>query len=136
MVAVAVVFGVVAGLLHIGFWVMESLLWRQPRIWKRFGARSQEDADTMAFGMLNQGYYNLFLGVGAIVGAGLLVADVSGKTILLGYSCLFMLGAQSPVQAGRIGVAVVLLLARRTMLRAALIQGAPPLVVLVALAFV
>lgn len=125
MVAVAVVFGVVAGLLHIGFWVMESLLWRQPRIWKRFGARSQEDADTMAFGMLNQGYYNLFLGVGAIVGAGLLVADVSGKTILLGYSCLFMLGA-----------AVVLLLARRTMLRAALIQGAPPLVVLVALAFV
>ncbi len=125
MVAVAVVCGVVAGLLHIGFWVMESLLWRQPRIWKRFGARSQEDADTMAFGMLNQGYYNLFLGVGAIVGAGLLVADVSGKTILLGYSCLFMLGA-----------AVVLLLARRTMLRAALIQGAPPLVVLVALAFV
>ena len=125
MVAVAVVFGLVAGALHIGFWVMESLLWQQPRIWKRFGARSQDDADTMAFGMLNQGYYNLFLGVGAIVGSLLVIADIEGRTILLGYCCLFMLGA-----------AIVLFTARRSMLRGALIQGLAPAISLAALAFV
>jgi putative membrane protein len=123
MVAVAVAFGLAAGGLHIGFWVMESLLWRQPRIWKRFGARSQEDADTMAFGMLNQGYYNLFLGLGAVVGAILLAVDTDGSIVLLAYSCLFMLGA-----------AVVLAVARPSMLRAALIQGAPPAIALGSLA--
>lgn len=125
MVAVAVVFGLVAGILHVGFWVMESLLWRRPRVWRVFGAGSQEDADTMAFGMLNQGYYNLFLGGGAIVGAILLSIDTEGRTILLGYCCLFMLGA-----------AVVLFAARRSMLRGALIQGLPPTISLVALAFI
>jgi putative membrane protein len=123
MAAVAVVFGLMAGALHVGFWLMEAVWWRQPRIWKRFGARSQEDADTMAFGMLNQGYYNLFLGLGAIVGAILVVADIEGRAILLGYSCLFMMGA-----------AVVLVVARRSMLRAAAIQGAPPAIALLALA--
>lgn len=123
MAIVAMVFGLVAGGLHVGFWLMEAVWWRQPRIWERFGARSQEDADTMAFGMLNQGYYNLFLGLGAIVGAGLVVTDIEGRTILLGYSCLFMVGA-----------AVVLFVARRSMLRAALVQGAPPVLALLALA--
>ena len=125
MTAVAMVFGLVAGVLHVGFWLMEAVWWRQPRIWKQFGARSQDDADTMAFGMLNQGYYNLFLGLGAIVGAILVVTGIAGRTILLGYSCLFMLGA-----------AVVLVGARRTMLRAALIQGGPPAIALISLLFV
>lgn len=125
MVAVAVVFGLVAGVLHVGFWVVESLLWRQPRVWELFGARSQEDADTMAFGMLNQGFYNLFLGVGAIVGAFVVMTDTEGRTILLGYCCLFMLGA-----------AIVLFGARRSMLRGALIQGLAPAISLVALTFI
>ena len=125
MLAVAVVFGLVAGLLHVGFWVMESVLWRQPRIWKRFGVKSQGDADLMAFGMLNQGYYNLFLGLGAIYAA----MDSHFEVLysgfprrLLGFCCLFMVGA-----------AVVLFVARRSMLRAALIQGVPPTIALVAL---
>ena len=125
MTAVALVFGVVAGLLHIGFWLMEAVWWRQPRIWKRFGVATQEAADEAAFGMLNQGYYNLFLGIGAIVGAVLVVTDVGGRTTLLGYCCLFMLGA-----------AVVLVVARRSMVQAALIQGVPPVIALLALAFV
>lgn len=123
MGAVAVGFGLVAGFLHIGFWVLESLLWKQPRIWKRFGARSQADAETMAFGMLNQGYYNLFLGVGAIVGAMLVAFDSEASIILLAYTCLFMIGA-----------ALVLAVARPSMLRAAVIQGGSPVLALVALA--
>jgi putative membrane protein len=125
MVAVAVVFGLVAGVFHVGFWVVESLLWRRPGVWKLFGARSQEDADTMAFGMLNQGFYNLFLGVGAIVGSFVVMGDTEGRTILLGYCCLFMLGA-----------AIVLFGARRSMVRGALIQGLAPAISLVALAFI
>jgi putative membrane protein len=121
----AVVFGILAGLLHIGFWVMEALWWKRPTIWKRFGVASQEAADDAAFGMLNQGYYNLFLGIGAIVGALLVPTDVGGRTTLLGYCALFMVGA-----------AVVLFVARRSMIQAALVQGVPPAIALVALAFV
>ncbi len=125
MAAIALVFGLIAGVLHIGFWLMESVWWRQTRIWQRFGVKSQEDADVMAFGMLNQGYYNLFLGIGAIAGAVLVITDVAGRTTLLGYCALFMVGA-----------AVVLFVARRSMLRAALIQGVAPAIALIALAFV
>jgi len=121
----AVVFGVMAGVFHLGFWLMESVRWRQPTIWKRFGVSSQEEADTLAFAMQNQGYYNLFLAIGAIVGAILVATDVAGRTTLLGYCCLFMLGA-----------AAVLLAARRTMVRAALIQGVPPALALLALALI
>ena len=69
----------------------------------------------MAFGMLNQGYYNLFLGIGAIVGAMLVMTDISGRTTLLGYCCLFMVGA-----------AIILYVSRRSMVRGALIQGVAP----------
>jgi len=125
MTVMAGVFGVVAGVVHLGFWLMESVRWRQPAIWKRFGVSSQEEADTLAFAMQNQGYYNLFLAIGAIVGAILVATDVAGRTTLLGYCCLFMLGA-----------AAVLLAARRTMVRAALIQGVPPALALLALALI
>jgi len=125
MTVMAVVFGVVAGIVHLGFWLMESVRWRQPAVWKRFGVSSKEEADTLAFAMLNQGYYNLFLAIGAIVGAILVPTDLAGRTTLLGYCCLFMLGA-----------ALVLFAARRTMLQAALLQGVPPALALLALAFV
>jgi putative membrane protein len=109
--AVALVFGLIAGVLHVAFWLVESVWWRRPRVWEQFGVASQQDADVMAFGMFNQGYYNLFLGIGAIVGAILVMTDVSGRTTLLGYCCLFMVGA-------------------------ALVQGVAPAIALVALAFV
>ncbi len=125
MAAVALVFGLIAGALHIAFWLMESVWWRRPRVWKRLGVASQEEADIMAFGMFNQGYYNLFLGIGAIVGAILVMTDISGRTTLLGYCCLFMVGA-----------AVILFVGRRSMVRAALLQGVAPAIALVALAFV
>jgi putative membrane protein len=125
MTVMAVVFGVVAGVVHLGFWLMESIRWRQPAIWKRFGVSSQEEADALAFAMQNQGYYNLFLAIGAIAGAVLVSTDIAGRTTLLGYCCLFMLGA-----------AVVLFVARRTMVQAALVQGVPPAFALLALALI
>lgn len=125
MVTIAVVFGVLSGLLHIQFWLLEAMWWRQERIWKRFGVKSQDQADGLAFNMLNQGYYNLFLGIGAVVGAILLAVEVPARTTLLGYCCLFMVGA-----------GLVLFVSRRSMARAALIQAVPPLITLIALIWI
>lgn len=125
MTIVAVVFGVLSGLIHVLFWVMEAVAWKRPDVWKRFGVSTQEQADGLAFNMLNQGYYNLFLGIGAIVGAILVTTSVDGRTTLLGYTALFMVGA-----------GLVLYVSRKSMARGALIQAGPPLIALVALIFV
>ncbi|MCP4966572.1 MAG: DUF1304 domain-containing protein [bacterium] len=68
MPTISLVFMAIAGLIHIGFFVIESLLWRRPEIYRIFGVRNAEDAETMAFALFNQGFYNLFLGLGALVG--------------------------------------------------------------------
>ena len=47
---------------------MESLTWTQPATWKRFGVASQADAETTRPTAYNQGFYNLFLALGALVG--------------------------------------------------------------------
>ena len=60
----------IAGLLHIGFFVIESLLWRRPSVHRIFGVSSEADAETMAFALFNQGYYNLFLAAGTFAGVG------------------------------------------------------------------
>lgn len=104
---------------------MEAIAWRRPAVWRRFGVKSQEQADESAFQMANQGYYNLFLGIGAVVGSVLVLTTVPARTTLLGFCCLFMVGA-----------GVVLFALRRSMVRAAVIQAGPPLAALLALMFV
>jgi putative membrane protein len=75
MITAALVLAGIAALLHVYIWTMESITWKQPATWKRFGVESQADADTNALFAYNQGYYNLFLAVVAIVGIVLVVAD-------------------------------------------------------------
>jgi putative membrane protein len=75
MTAVALVLAGFAAALHVFIWTMESITWKQPATWKRFGLVSQADADTTAPMAYNQGYYNLFLAVIAIVGIVLVAAD-------------------------------------------------------------
>ena len=75
MITAALVLAGLAALLHVYIWTMESITWKQPATWKRFGVESQADADTNALFAYNQGYYNLFLAVVAIVGIVLVVAD-------------------------------------------------------------
>ena len=74
----------------------------------------------------NQGFYNLFLALGAAVGLGLFwiggpgtVADVAGRTL-----ALFSLGAM-------IAASLVLLTTGMRYLMAALLQGTAPLVAFV-----
>jgi len=71
MVPASLFFAFLAGVLHVFIFTMESLTWTRPATWKRFGVASQPDAEitkTMAY---NQGFYNLFLAIGAFIGVGL-----------------------------------------------------------------
>jgi putative membrane protein len=112
-------FGVLAAALHVLIFCMESLWFMHPKIHKRFGATTTEGAEARRLFAFNQGFYNLFLALGVLIGIALLQ---SGATVLVGqtlvlFSCACMLGA-----------AVVLLFsAGRRMLRAAVIQGIFPL---------
>ena len=119
----ATVFGGLAAVLHVYIFVMESVQWSQPRVWKRFGVPDQAAADTIKPMAYNQGFYNLFLAIGAIIGVVLFlvgdpgtVAAVSGRTLTL-----FTLGSM-------VAATLVLLTTGRSYLRAALIQGTLPLI--------
>jgi putative membrane protein len=117
MTTVALVFAGLAALLHVYIWVMESLTWRQPATWKRFGVASQEEAETQALFAFNQGFYNLFLAITALFGIFQVVvgyADVGWALVLA--PCAMMLGA-----------AAVLASCGKQYLRAAITQGLFPL---------
>jgi len=114
-----------AGLLHLVFFLLETMLW--DRLGRRtFGVRA-EDSDAVRVWALNQGWYNLFLGVGAIA------ASIAG--LFWWNSILAVIAA--PIAAFTafcmLGAAVVLVASNPRMLRGALIQGLAPLLGLVAL---
>ena len=123
MLIAAVVLAVLAGLLHVWIFVMESVLFDRPSIHARFAVRSQ-DVPVVRPWAYNQGFYNLFLGIGALVGA---VVAASGSPAvglaLVLASCGSMLAA-----------AVVLVASQRTMARAATTQGTLPLLAVLAAA--
>lgn len=77
MLFLTVLLAALAGLLHAYIFWMESLAWTSPRVRRTFGTSAAEAEATreMAF---NQGFYNLFLGITALVGALLLVLGGGG----------------------------------------------------------
>jgi putative membrane protein len=119
----ATVFAALAALLHVYIFVMESVQWTQPRVWRRFGVRDQQAAETTKPMAYNQGFYNLFLAIGA--GLGLVLFLVGGESTPLRAAglalVLFSLGSM-------VAAALVLLTTGMKYLRAALIQGTLPLI--------
>jgi len=83
----ALVFAGLAALLHVYIFVLESVRWSHPSVWRIFGLTSQDAADTTKPMAYNQGFYNLFLAIGAGIGVVLWavngVGDVAGRTLLL-----------------------------------------------------
>lgn len=131
MIAViATVFAALAALLHVYFFVMESVQWMQPRIHRRFGVATPEQAETTRPLAYNQGFYNLFLAIGAIIGLILLWAGPDGQAVDAAGRALtlFTLGCM-------VAAALVLLTTGLKYLRAALIQGVLPLIGFVLLLF-
>jgi putative membrane protein len=111
---------VVAGLVHIYIFCMESLWWTTPGVRARF-RQTPEQAEATRLLAFNQGFYNLFLGAGIFVAYALLhMGHYSAAMTLLAWNCAFMVAA-----------AVVLLGSARALWRGALIQGAAPLAYLV-----
>ena len=111
----------VGALVHVYIWVLESLLWTTDRARATFGTTPQEAAATRSMAY-NQGFYNLFLAVTAVVGIGLVVADQrpAGWTLVLA-ACGSMLAA-----------AVVLRTGGASYTRPAVTQGTIPLLAVVA----
>ena len=128
MPLIAHMFAVIAAILHIWFFVLESILWRRPPTGRRFRIESQEHADLIAPMARNQGYYNLFLALG-VLGGVLMAGDgvsflgfrVTPAAAVALFCCLCMVGA-----------GIVLVLGDRRFLPAALIQAVPPALAIVA----
>src|SRR3978361_1715687 len=115
MAILAAVFIGLTALLHVYIFVMESMQCRRPAIWKRFGLTSQADADTTAPLAYTQGFYNLFLAIGAVVALVLYFGPAHQAGFALG---LFTM-------ASILAAALVLLSTGRQRLRAACLQGVP-----------
>ena len=107
-------FSLLAALLHVYIWVLESFRWTHPATRKTFGT-SAADAETTRPLAFNQGFYNLFLAIITLVGLALL------KTEHWVGSALALAGTGSMLAA-----AVVLVAHDRRMARAALVQGTLP----------
>ena len=67
MLIAAAVFAVLAALLHVLFFAYESVLFERPAVHARFRTRT-EDVPAVKPWAYNQGFYNLFLAIGALVG--------------------------------------------------------------------
>jgi putative membrane protein len=112
----------VAALAHVGFFVLESLLWTRPAGRRIFGT-TEAEAETIKFMAYNQGFYNLFLAIGAASGVGLVLSGRAemGRPVVV-FACACMLGA-----------AAILATGGKRYLRGVIMQGLPPLVALAAL---
>ncbi len=117
MSPIAQVFVVVAGVFHLGVFGMESLLFRKPSTYRRFLIKDEAEAAVARPWAFNQGFYNLFLALGAL--GGLIAGGDKGHAIAL-FSCACMAGA-----------GIVLIASDRRMVRAAAAQAVPPIAALV-----
>ena len=123
MSPVTEIFALVAALLHVFFFYLESLTFTRPATWRRFLVRSQADAELLRPMAFNQGFYNLFLAAGAL--GGVIAANIgyveAGRALVL-------LACGSMMLAG-----VVLIASDRRFVRSGLIQAVPPAIALLGL---
>ena len=118
LLTLGIILVALAAVIHVVIFYFESIAWTQPKIWKRFGLRSQEDAEVVKPMALNQGFYNLFLAIGVAIG---LIITFNGN-LDAGYG-ITLFAALSMAAA-----ATVLIISNPKLARAALTQGALPLI--------
>jgi putative membrane protein len=117
MITAGLVFTALAALLHVYIFVMESWTWTSPRTRATFGT-TPEEAETTKLLAFNQGFYNLFLAI--VSGVGIAAMGMGHKSV---GAALIFAGVGSMAAA-----AVVLLLSAPDKSRAALTQGAFPVI--------
>ena len=123
MLTAGLIFAALAALLHVYIFVMESLMWTSPRTRATFGT-TREEAETTKLLAFNQGFYNLFLAIVTAIG----IAAVCLGHTAVGAALVFA-GVGSMLAA-----AAVLLASSPDKARAAVTQGAFPLIAVVLLA--
>ncbi|RLK52731.1 DUF1304 domain-containing protein [Microbacterium telephonicum] len=121
MFVLGLVFAALAALLHVYIFWIESLAWDGPQARRTFGVPDAEIEATRPFAY-NQGFYNLFLAIAAIIGIIVAVAGVPAVGLTL-----VLVGTGSMLAA-----ALVLLLSSRDKRRAAITQGTLPLLAVAA----
>ena len=120
MIALMWLAAILAAVIHVLIFCMESLWWNTAKVRGRFRQTPEQAEGTKLFAF-NQGFYNLFLAVGTFAGLALvLVGQPRSGLTLASWNCLSMVGA-----------AIVLLASAPGMRRGALVQGGPPLLFLV-----
>lgn len=122
MITAALIFAVLAALLHVYIFTMESLTWTSRRTRATFGTTAEE-AETTKLLAFNQGFYNLFLAIVTAVGITAIALGDKG----VGAALIFA-GVGSMACA-----AIVLLASSPDKARAALTQGLVPLIAIVLL---
>jgi len=118
-VIIGSIFILIAALIHLLIFFLESVLWSRPDVWRRFGLKTQEEADTVRPMAFNQGFYNVFLALGA--GTGLVM--LGSTNWAQGGIALSIFAATSMVLA-----ALVLVTSSPKLARSAAIQGIAPLI--------
>ncbi len=123
MTALATIAALLAAAIHTYIFVLESVAFDTAGR-RVFGVKDDAEARTVRRWAFNQGWYNLFLAVGAAVGA-LVLAFGEGHVgaALVLFACGSMAGAAS-----------VLAATDRALLRPAAIQGGPSAVAVIAAA--
>ncbi|MCW3158438.1 DUF1304 domain-containing protein [Micropruina sonneratiae] len=111
---IALLLAAVAGVIPVGIFFLESLRWEHPDTRKVFGTSPELAASTKQLAF-NQGFYNLFLAVGAFAGVALWFWPVVSSTLII----------VSP--GSMLAAALVLVASDRSKARAALFQGLAPL---------
>jgi putative membrane protein len=125
MTSINIGFSAVAALLHVVFFLLESVFFMSPQVHRAFGVKNLKDAELLRVPMFNQGFYNLFLAIGVFEGIYLYHQGYvpAGITLIL-FSCASMFIAS-----------LVLLISKKGMLRGVLIQGACPLMAILSYYF-
>lgn len=128
MTALTIIGLVLAGMaatLHVAFFVLESVLFRLPFGRRVFGVRAETNSAPLRLFAVNQGVYNLALAIVVFVGIVLTAAEpgsIAGPAVVVA-GCAVM----------AVAGAALALTAPPRLLPAALAQGIPPLLAIVAI---
>ncbi|GAA1640830.1 DUF1304 domain-containing protein [Microbacterium flavum] len=122
MIVAGLIVTALAAALHVYIFWMESLAWDGPQARKTFGVPDSEREATRAFAF-NQGFYNLFLAIAAILGVIVTTAGAPAVGLTLALTAT----------GSMLAAALVLLLSSPDKRRAAVSQGTLPLLAVLAL---
>ena len=118
MIIAASIAAIAAGALHVFIFVLESILWDSDFTRTTFSIADPEESRATRSMAFNQGFYNLFLAIIAVLG--IVIALTSSAAVGV---ALMLAGTGSMLAA-----ALVLILSDRSKARAATVQGLFPLV--------